>query len=163
MAGESGQLAFRKTERSVAIQLLAVCGLTLTVPAAWYVATSQIDQRAWLLWSLNVLHFAGGVFYVKMHVAAAARRKPFESFAEKARHGAVVLAYHAGLVAVLLALASSGVVSSRASLAYAPVVVRAFVRIVRLSPTLRIRRLGWTEVAHSLVCAVTLVAAFRFG
>jgi len=54
---------------------------------------------------LNVLYLAGGVFYVKMHVAAAVRRKPFEGLTEKMRHGVDVLAYYLGLVAVLLALA----------------------------------------------------------
>jgi hypothetical protein len=48
-------------------------------------------------------------------------------------------------------------------LAYAPVVLRAFVGVGRLGPTLRIKRLGWTEVAYSLVYAVVLVGAFRFG
>jgi hypothetical protein len=156
-------LAFRKPARSTAMQLLAVCGLTLTAPAAWCAATLQIDGRAWLLWLLNVLCFAGGVFYVKMHVAAAIRRKRFESFAEKARHGAAVLAYYAGLLVVLLALASSGVVSLWITLAYAPVVLRALIGVGRLGPTLRIKRLGWTEVAYSLVYAVVLVATLRFG
>ena len=156
-------LAFRKTERGVAMQLLAVCGLTLTAPAAWYTGTTHLDTQAFLLWMLNLLYFAGGVFYVKMHVAAAIRREPFKSFADRARHGAAVLAYHAGLVTVLLALVSNGVVSFWASLAYAPVVMRAFVGVARLGPTLRIRRLGWTEVAYSLVYAAVLVAAFRFG
>jgi hypothetical protein len=197
--GVAGLLAFRKTGRSVAMQLLAVGGLTLTAPAAWYAGTGRLGTQALLLWLLNALYFAGGVFYVKMHVAAAvgsvltrrARllhghispmdatkrvppngksehhpavgRKPLESLAEKARLGAAVIAYHLGLVIVLLALAAGGVVTFPVLLAYAPVVVRAFAGIARLSPTLRIRRLGWTEVAYSVVYAIVLIAAFRFG
>jgi len=147
-------LAFRKTERSVAMQLLAVAGLTLTAPAAWYTAMLQIDRRAWLLWLLNALYFAGGVFYVKMHVAAAIRRKPFVSSIEKIRFGSITLLYH-GALAVL------GVFLWPAGLAYAPVVVRAVAGVWRLSPTLRIRRLGWTEVAYSVAFAGILIAALR--
>ena len=156
-------LAFRKTERSVAMQLLAVAGLTLTAPVAWYTATGELDTRAGLLWMLNALYFAGGVFYVKMHIAAALRRKAFMSLAEKARQGILVLAYYTGLVAVLLALTLGGVITFWVLLAYAPVVLRAFVGVGRLGSTLRIKRLGWTEVAYSLVYAVVLVGAFRFG
>jgi hypothetical protein len=77
-------LAFRKTERSIAMQLLAIAGLTMTAPAAWYVATGKLDYRLWLL---NVLYFAGGVFYVKMHIAAAMARR-----ADKLRQGAATMA-----------------------------------------------------------------------
>jgi len=156
-------LGFRKTERSLAMQLLAVGGLTLTAPAAWYAATGRLDTRSLLLWLLNVLYFAGGVFYVKMHVAAALRRKTFGDLAEKPRPGAAVLTYYTGVVVVLLALMMSGVISFWVSVAYAPVVLRAFVGVARLGPTLRIKRLGWTEVAYSLVYAVVLVGVLRFG
>ena len=151
-------LAFRKTERSVTMQLLAVCGLTLTAPAAWYAATGTLTSRAWLLWILNVLYFGGGVFYVKMHVAAAIRRGN-----SKIRLGAPVLVYYAALMCVLLAMALSHVISWWVLAAYAPVVARAFVGVGRLGPTLRIKRLGWTEVAYSLVYALVLAGAFRFG
>jgi hypothetical protein len=77
--------------------------------------------------------------------------------------GTPVLVYYTALLFVLLALASSGVISFWVSLAYAPVVLRAFVGVRRLGPTLRIKRLGWTEVAYSLVYAVVLVGAFRSG
>jgi hypothetical protein len=154
-------LAFRKTERSVVMQLLAVGGLTLTAPAAWYAATGALDARAWWLWLLNALYFASGVFYVKMHIAAAIRRQPFESLVDRAQYGAAVLAYHAGLVVVLLALASGGVISFRVLLAYAPMVARAFIGVVRLKAVLRIKRLGWTEVAYSIVFAALLMATMR--
>lgn len=152
--GVAGLLAFRKTERGIAMQLLAVCGLTLTAPAAWYVATGQLNQRAWWLWLLNVLYFAGGVFYVKMHVAAAIRRQRFESITERIRFGASTLIYYGALAGVGVALWPVG-------LAYAPVVVRAVAGIMGLSPTLRIKRLGWTEVAYSIAFAGALIVTLR--
>jgi hypothetical protein len=135
-------LAFRKTERNVAMQLLAVAGLTLTAPAAWYVATGRLDAR---LWWWNVLYFAGGVFYVKMHVAAAMKR----GRAEAVR---ATLIYYTALAVVAAWWWPVG-------LAFVPVIVRAFVGVARLSPVLRIKRLGWTEVAYSLLFLVTLVVA----
>lgn len=136
-------LAFRKTERNVAMQLLAVAGLTLTAPAAWYVATGQLDYRLWLL---NALYFAGGVFYVKMHIATAIARKPVGRAPVMIYYGAL-----AGMVAWWWPV----------GLAFVPVIVRAFVGAARVSPVLRIKRLGWTEVAYSVVFAVTLVVLLR--
>jgi hypothetical protein len=136
-------LAFRKTERSVAMQLLAVAGLTLTAPAAWYAATGKLDYRLWLL---NVLFFAGGVFYVKMHIAAAMARRP---------DGRMPVMIYYG------ALAGIGALWWPVGLAYAPAIVRAFVGVARLSPVLKIKRLGWTEVAYSIVFAITLVTLIR--
>ena len=152
-------LAFRKTERSIAMQLLAVCGLTLTAPAAWYAARGHLDARAFVLWLLNVLFFSGGVFYVKMHVAAAIRR----SAENKLRSGAAVIIYYAAMICVLLVMMLCRVISFWVLAAFAPVIGRAFLGVGRLRPVLRIKRLGWTEVAYSLVYAVVLIAAFRFG
>jgi hypothetical protein len=137
-------LAFRKTERSAVMQLIAVAGLTLTAPAAWYAATGKLDYRLWLL---NVLYFAGGVFYVKMHVATAIARRP-------AQHAATMTYYGA--------LAVAAAWWWPVGLAFVPVIVRAFVGVARLSPVLRIKRLGWTEVAYSIVFAVSLVALIRW-
>jgi hypothetical protein len=150
-------LAFRKTGRGVASQLIAVAGLTLTAPAAWYAATGNLDRHAWLLWGLNFLYFAGGVLYVKMHVAAAIRRKLFETAAEKIRWGATNLAFCGGLALCVVGLAMAHLIPWLATLAFAPVVVRAAIGVGRLSSTLHIKRLGWTEVAHSVVFGVLLV------
>jgi hypothetical protein len=139
-------LAFRKTERSVVRQLLAVCGLTLTAPAASYVATGTLDMRLWLL---NILYFAGGVFYVKTHVAAAIQRG-----GSKLRLGAATMIYY-GALAVVAALWWP------VGLAFVPAIVRAFIGVARLTPVLRIKRLGWTEVVHSLVFAALLIATLR--
>lgn len=153
--------AFRKTEHAIHTQILAVAGLTLTAPAAWYVVTGALDRSAWLLWALNALYFVSGVFYVKMHIAAAIRRKPFNTIADKIRHGRNVLVYHVALVVVCLMLTAGGVISPWVMAAFLPVVIRAFVGIGQLQPVLRIKRLGWTEVAYSLVFAALLIAALH--
>jgi hypothetical protein len=163
LGAAAAPLAFRKTGRGVAAQLIAVAGLTLTAPAAWYAATGNLDRHAWLLWGLNFLYFAGGAFYVRMHVAAAVQRKPFETVAEKIRWGATSLAFYGGLALCVVGLAMAHLIPWLATLAFAPVVVRAAIGVGRLSSTLRIKRLGWTEVAHSVMFAVLLVLAERWA
>jgi len=136
-------LAIQPTSQSLWRQLLAVAGLTLTAPAAWYVATGTLDYRLWLL---NVLYFVGGVFYVRMHLAAAVARRPVQR--------APTLVYHAALAAVAAVWQPVGLV-------FVPGIARAFVGVVRLSPTLRIKRLGWTEVAYSVLFAALVIAIER--
>jgi hypothetical protein len=63
--------------------------------------------------------------------------------------------------AVLVVFAAANWISWAALLAYAPVVIRAVVGVCRLSPALRIKRLGWTEVAYSFVFASLLILARR--
>jgi len=157
LGAAAAPLAFRKSGRSLVAQLIAVAGLTLTAPAAWYTATGNLNQHAWLLWGLNFLYFAGGVLYVKMHVAAAARRKPFETAAEKISWGGTNLTFYGGMALCVVGLAMARLIPWLATLAFVPVVVRAIIGVGRLSSQLHIKRLGWTEVAHSIVFAALLI------
>ena len=108
------------------------------------------------------LQSVGGVFYLsaqagdfsdlRFQLRAVDRRgsDSAETFREPRRESptwSCCACVSHGVVAVLLALVSSGVVSSWVMLACAPVLLRALVGIVRLEPVLRIKRLGWTEVA----------------
>jgi hypothetical protein len=136
-------LAAQPTRQGLAPQVLEVGGLTLTAPAAWYAATGTLDYR---LWVLNALYFAGGVFYVRMHLASAVARRPVQRVP--------TLIYH-GALAVVAALWPP------VGLAFLPAIARALVGVIRLSPTLRIKRLGWTEVAYSLVFAALVILALQ--
>lgn len=142
-------LAFRPTTRGLRAQLLAVAGLTLTAPAAWYAATGDLGGQAWRLWLLNALYFAGGVFYVKMHIAAASARG-----ANKWRLGAPTLGYHGALAVVAALWWPVGA-------ALLPAIARAVWGTATLSPRLRIKRLGWSEVVVSLVSGAILITMLR--
>ena len=142
-------VALRRTERGVAWHLAAVAGLTLTAPVTWYVATGSLGWLAWRLWLLNALYFAGGVLYVKMHITAAIQRS-----VNRLRLGAPTLAYHGVLAGIAACWWPVG-------LAFVPAIGRAVAGVLRLSPTLRLKRLGWTEVAYSLVFVIILVWVMR--
>src|ERR1039457_5760079 len=133
LGAAAAPLAFRKTGRSVTTQLIAVAGLTLTAPAAWYAATGNLDRHAWLFWGLNFLYVAGGVLYVKMHVAAAVRRKLFDSAAAKMSWGATNLAFYGGLALCVIGLAMAHLIPWLATLAFTPVVLRATIGVGQLS------------------------------
>ncbi|MCX7886576.1 MAG: hypothetical protein N3B01_04865 [Verrucomicrobiae bacterium] len=129
-------------------QLLAVAGLTLTAPAAWYTATGRLDAPAFWLWLWNALYFAGSVCYVRLRIARKGQCWP-------------VLTFYFTVLAFALALAAGNVVSYGVPLAFAPSAIRAILGTRRLSATLRLRRLGWSEMAHAIVFGVLLAAALR--
>lgn len=141
-------LAARPTQRALAAQIAAVGGLTLTAPAAWYVATGRLDAMAFWLWLWNTLYFVGSLFYVKMRITPQAIRWP-------------VLVLHGALLLFVLALAKANVVSWLMVLAFVPVVTRAAIGAGRFTPPVRIKRLGWMEVAYSIVYGALLVVALR--
>jgi hypothetical protein len=124
-----------------------VVGLTLTAPAAWYALTGRLDATAGWLWGLNVAYFAGGVFHVRMHLDAA-RKLPGCRTAN--------LVYHVALAVVLLVLVGMGSMAWPVAVIFALPVTRALVGAWRVSPVLRIKRLGWTEVGYSVVFGLLL-------
>ena len=68
--------AVRHKDRSVIGETIAILGLTMTAPTAYYVCWGEWDSSsAWLLWSLCILYFASSVFYVKLRVHALNRRR----------------------------------------------------------------------------------------
>jgi hypothetical protein len=154
-------LAARKTEHGLAMQLASITGLTLTAPAAWYVATGDLDERAAILWLLNALYFVGGVFHVKMHIAAAVRRVPLTTLGDRFRSGARNLGYHVGALVAVGGLAAGGWVPVTVLAGFGVALGRALAATMMLSPQLRIKRLGWSEVVVSLVFMVFIVAALR--
>jgi hypothetical protein len=145
-------VAVRPTRRESLAQLAAVGGMTLTAPAAWYTATGALDATAWWLWCWNALYFVGGWLYVRMRIAPVALRKQ--------RRGPVI-GFFCGLLLFVLALAWANVFSYGLLLAFTPAVTRAAFGVGRLAEPLRIKRLGWSEVALSALFGALLVWAMR--
>jgi len=141
-------LAARPNPRSLAMQLAATAGLTLTAPATWYAATGALDATAFWLWLWNTLYFAGGLLYVRLRIERTGPRWP-------------VLAFYGTLLLFVLALAAADVLSYRLLLAFAPSATRAVIGIGQLALPLRVKRLGWSEVAHSVLFGALLTIALR--
>ena len=159
--GVGAVLAFRPTQRDVVNEVVAVGGLTLTGPAAWYAASGRLDHMAFLIWALNTLYFVGGVLYVKLHIAAAIRRREFDGIGERFGFAWLTLAWYSVVLAVLVSTAFQGWIPFAAVAAFAPTILRAIHGAARLSPRLRIKRIGWTEAGWSVVFGVLLVIALQ--
>ena len=73
----NAQQSVRREDRTIGGEMMAIAGLTLTAPAAYYVSLGAFDGTALWLWALCAVYFASSVFYVKLRVHTInPRRKP---------------------------------------------------------------------------------------
>ncbi|MCI0487580.1 MAG: YwiC-like family protein [Blastocatellia bacterium] len=157
LLGVNAEQAVRREDRTIFGEVMAILGLTLTAPAAYYVARASWEITALWLWALNALYFASSVFYVKLRVHAINPRKEQESRNVR-RHCAF---YHVFLLASLLVLVLTDSLSLLAVIAFAPVLVRTFWHLFKPGERLNLRRIGVLEIVYSVVFLVFITLTFR--
>ena len=149
--------ALAGNERSVSGQLVAILAITLAAPAADYVAHGSWRPQALAVWLLCVLYFASAVFYLKVRVGTVNRKRG----RDLPRVRRQCAAYHAFLALLVLVLAVRTPLGPPLVLAYLAIVLRAAWFLVRPSQVLRLKRIGYLEVAYSLIFLAFLILAMR--
>lgn len=163
-----------RAERSLLGEWLAAPGLALTAPAAWVAATGSLNGTALLFWLLHTLFFSSGIFYVKFRIRVLAEKRSLGSLWERVVFAREVIIYHVLMVlfaatVVHIGWASALPVAPRgpehwaswvAALPFLPAAGRALAGVIWLDGRLQIKRLGWSEVAHSLIFAALLILSF---
>ena len=96
----NGKQATRMEERSTACEVMAIGGLTMTAPAAYYAASGRWEMTAFWLWLLSALYMASSVFYIKLRVYRLNPRKQ----AEQRQALRSCAFYHSFLIVALPAL-----------------------------------------------------------
>jgi YwiC-like protein len=151
--------ATHREDRTIAGEVMAILGLTLTAPATYYVARGEWAAAALWLWALCALYFTSSVFYVKLRVHWLNRRKQ-EQRRQSWRRCAV---YHAFLLAALLTSAATGNLSLFVLVAFAPVLGRSFWHLAKPSERINLKRIGVTEIVYSLVFLVFITLTLRIS
>lgn len=155
----NGRQGAQLEERTLGNELLAIGGLTLTAPAAYYVARGVWDERAWWLWALSALYFASSVFYIKLRVYRLNPRKQVEQ--RRAWRSCAV--YHSFLLLALLVLLATGQLSLFVAIAFAPVLARSAWSLFKPATQVNFRRAGFLEIGYSLIFLTCLALSFRVG
>jgi hypothetical protein len=149
--------ALRREERTIAGEVLAIAGLTLTAPAAYYVASGgNWNGASFALWALSMAYFTSSVLYVKHRILT--RTQHTEERDRARRHSAL---YHGALAAVLLSTVAARMGDWLLFLAFAPVLGRAFWHLAWPSRELRLQRIGWLEVGYSVVFLTLVTISFQ--
>ncbi|HXU35219.1 MAG TPA: YwiC-like family protein [Blastocatellia bacterium] len=149
--------AVRGEDRTVAGEMVAIAGLTLTAPAAYYVSAGVLNATAIWLWMLCALYFASSVFYVKLRVNTLNVRKE-EARRQSWKRCAV---YHICLFVALVVLALTGNLSLFAVAAFMPVLVRSFWYLAKPVRQNNLQQVGWLEMIYSIVFLIFITLTFR--
>jgi hypothetical protein len=144
----NAEMAIRAQARTLWGEATAIAASVLTAPAAYYVARREWTTEAGIVWLLCFAYFLSSVFYVKLRVLTAHAKHPDDR--ERARRNC--LAYH-GVLLVAVVIAGPWY-----AVAFAAVLARAFYFLLRPTPVLNLKQIGWTEVAYSLI--FTFVASY---
>lgn len=153
----NGKQATDFEDRTVASEIMAIVGLTMTAPAAYYAASGQWKAMALVLWALSAAYFASSVFYVKLRVTALHGK----SEERKRRVRWQCIGYHAFLLASLAVLALTRSLPLFVLIAFAPVLTRTVWSLVKPGQKLDLKRIGLAEIAYSVVFLVFMMLTFR--
>jgi hypothetical protein len=155
----NGVQATRLEERATMSEVMAIGGLTLTAPAAYYAASGRWDVMAFWLWLMSALYMASSVFYIKLRVYRLNPRKQ----AEQRQALRSCAFYHAFLIVALPALIFAGSLRLFIFAAFAPALVRTFWGMMAPKPKVNLTRAGILEIVYSLVFLTCAALGFRLA
>ena len=155
----NGKQATQFEDRSVPNEVIAIAGLTMTAPAAYWVAHGEWNQTGLWLWALSAAYFASSVFYVKLRVTGLHAKRP----EDKLRARWQCIGYHSFLLASLLALALTRSLPLFVLIAFAPVLARTLWSLLKPAAALNLRRIGMTEILYSLIFLIFTTLTFRLA
>jgi len=143
----------------MAAQLVGVMGLTCAAPAAYYIGTGQLDERALVLWAANCAFAGDQIHYVQLRIHAARAA----NFSEKIAQGRTFFLGQLVLLVVLVAAVLLRVAPFLTILAFAPVLFRGTRWFFSEPEALDVKRLGWSEMKQGVTFAILLSATFIFS
>ncbi len=146
-------------DRTVQGEVMAIAGLTMTAPAAYYVADGAMNQTSFWLWALCAAYFASSVFYVKLRVTGLHSKK----VEDKHRARWQCIGYHAFLLVSLLALAFTRSLSLFALIAFAPALARTLRSLLQPERQLDLKRIGIAEIIYSIIFLIFTTLTFRIA
>jgi hypothetical protein len=153
----NGQQATQMEERTMTGEIMAIAGLTMTAPAAYYAASGRWEMTAFWLWLLSMLYMASSVFYIKLRVYRLNPRKQ----AEQRQAWLSCAFYHSFLLVALLALIFADGLSLFAFIAFAPALVRTFWGMFKPMTKVDLTRAGILEIVYSMIFLICAALNFR--
>lgn len=155
-AAQAGLRAIGRNTR-LASQMVGAIGLTSTAAGAYYVTTGALDARALVLWAANWLFAANQIHYVQLRIHGAKLR----GLGQKLARGWGFLLLSLVMTAALILAYRAGLMPKYAVLAFHPVILRGLFWFVKRETPLRVKRLGWTELAHAVLFGAFFVVGYH--
>ncbi len=148
----------RGDDRSWLSELLGTAGLTLSGLVGWVATTGGLDATGLLVWWLNCIFFCVGIVYVKARIRGRlAVHRP-----ELWRSIRFMVTLHVLAVAFVVTLVWWRALSPLLMIPFAIAALRAGWGARQAERPFALTRLGWSEVALSLVFATFITLGFRW-
>ena len=141
--------------------LVGMSVLSAGAPAAYYVATGNLDASAGQLWLLVVLFFASSVFYVHMKISAVRHKRDRLSFWEKLSIGRLTLLYHIVVIPLFVIMTVGRMSAVGMLIVYVPVVMHVVMGTITLSRNVRFKRLGFMLLGQAVIFGILLTMTIR--
>jgi len=155
------QAVLRKMGRHTRMlsEIVGTIGLTASSPAVYYVITGKFGITGWMLWLVNLTFAGNQIHYVQIRIHTC---KLSGFYAKLARARTFALGQLA-MAAVLAAACWLGWMPWLVLLAFVPLLLRGFYYFVQKPALLRVRRLGWNELAQAIVFCVLFIMTFALS
>jgi hypothetical protein len=155
------QALLRKLSRRTRMlsQIIGTLGLTVTAPAAYYVVMGSLDRDAWALWMANLLFAGNQIHFVQLRLRSARA----SGWTQKFKVGRSFFAGQILLATALIFAWRFALIPALAAFAFLPLLIRGAAWFFERQKALMVRRLGWTELAHSVIFGIWLVAGFHLS
>lgn len=155
------QAVLRKMGRHTRMlsEIVGTIGLTASAPAVYYVITGKFGITGWMLWLANLMFAGNQIHYVQIRIHTC---KLSGLHAKLARARTFALGQLA-MAAVLGATCWLGWMPWLVLLAFVPLLLRGFYYFVQKPAPLRVRRLGWNELAQAIVFCVLFIMTFALS
>jgi hypothetical protein len=155
------QAVLRKMGRRTRMlsEIVGTIGLTASAPAVYYVITGKFGMTGWMLWLANLIFAGNQIHYVQIRIHSA---KLVGAHAKLARAWTFAL----GQLAMAAALALTcwlGWMPWLVLLAFVPLLLRGFYYFVQKPAPLKVRRLGWNELAQAIVFCALFITMFALS
>jgi len=153
-----------RKQRSLGMRLPGIVGLTLSAPAAYYIAAGTLDATAWGVWAACAIYFTGTLFNVRAWFEANKQKKSGIATPQlPAWLVASILLYLAAGALIIWACALTGALPWAAFVAFSPSLFRAGWTLWRTPVQLPIKTVGLIEFAQSFLFALLLVVTVTYA
>ena len=140
-------------------EIVGTIGLTASAPAAYYVITGKFGATAWMLWFANLIFAGNQIHYVQLRIHNAR----VEGLRAKLSRGWAFAAGQLVMTVILTVACLSGLLPRVASIAFAPLLFRGWFYFIQKPAPLKVRRLGWNELAQAVTFCVLFIAVFALA
>ena len=143
----------------MAAQLVGAIALTCTAPAAYYIGTGRLDERAFILWAANWIFAGNQIHFVQLRIHSVRAA----TFSQKFALGRAFFLAQPAFLASLVIASFWRVLPPFVNVAFVPALVRGTLWFFRKPESLDVRSLGWSEMKHGVAFGVLLAAAFIYS